>query len=217
MAVGRGSPSARPPSLAEPRAVSPLDAKAATDSIKRRYEEMVAGAKMSRAQKFIDAGNDALAKDDIVAAASQYRFAIKYTDDPDVGAKYRELNGKARTMMAEAYTKQARYEESQEKWREAAMSYAKAIEGRPDDADLHERAAHSLRLEGRDLHAAVRFAEAAVQKNPTKTAFRVTLAQVYVDAGLLLRAKSELEHAVKQSPDDAAAKSHLARVKKIIS
>ena len=197
-----------------PPVVAPAEAHAARDGIKRRYEESKDAAKRAQAKHFVDAAKEALGKDDHVAAANQYRLAIRYTDDPEVHLAYEETNRRARTVLAAAYLKQARYEEGLQKWREAALSYAKAAEGNPEEAEIAERAANALRREGRDLHGAARYAETAVQKNPNNAAFRVTLGHVYLDAGLFLRAKSELEHALKLSPGDAKVKELLAHARK---
>ena len=193
------------------------EVRAATDNIKRAYEDRRDGAKRAQATKFVEAGAAALAKDDVVTAATHYRLAIKYTEDPAVHATYAEVNRRARDLLCDAYLKQARYEEQQQKWREASVSYIKALEGRPEDADLAERAAATLLREGRDLRRAGKYAELAVQKNPNNAAFRVTLANVYLAAGLFLRAKSELEQALKLAPGDAAVKELLAHAKKMVS
>jgi len=204
-----GSPPTAPP--------PPQDPRAATDALKRRYEDNVEGAKRAQSQKFIEQAESALKANDLVSAANNYRLAIRYTDDPAVSAAYEETNRKARDLMAEAYLKQARYEEGAQKWREAAISYAKAHDGRPDDPNICERVAETLRREGRDLHRAARFAEMAVQKNPNDGAFRVTLGHVYLDAGLVLRARSELEQATRLAPADNKAKTLLAQARKMVS
>ena len=202
---------------AAPQAPTEVEIRAATDSIKRQFEDRRDGAKKAQAAKFIEAGAAALAKDDLVTAANHYRLAIKYTDDPAVHATYTDLNQRSRDLLCDAYQKQARYEEQQQKWREAANSYAKALEGRPEDPNIAERAAAMLLREGRDLRKAARFAELSVQKNPNNAAFRVTLANVYLGAGLFLRARSELEQALKLAPADAKVKELLAHARKMVS
>ena len=204
----QGSPSPRPPAS---------DSKLAAESLKRRYDQRVDGARKAQAKKFIERAESDLQKSDVVSAANNYRLALQWTDDPAVAAVYDETNRKARDVMADAYLKQAKYEEGAGKWREAALSYAKAHDGRPDDPEIAQRAAEALRREGRDLHRAARFAELSVQKNPNNALFRVTLGHVYLDAGLVLRARSELEQATRLAPADAKAKELLAQARKMAS
>lgn len=209
--------SVAPKSSLPPAAPTAEQAQAATEAIRRRYEEGRDNARRVQAKRMVDAADDALKRDDLVSAANHLRLALRYSDDPDLAARYEDVNRRARDSMAETYLKQARYEEQQGKWQAAALSYVKAHEGRPDDGTLCERAANAFRLEGRDLHKAARFAELAVQKNPSSAAFRVTLGAVYLDAGLFLRARSELEHAAKLDAGDATIKDLLARARKMAS
>ena len=195
----------------------PAVARAATDALRRRYEESRHGAKRSQGKNLIDAADACLAKNDLLGAANNLRLALNYDDSPEVREKYEDINRRARDLLADTYLKQARYEESEGKWGSAAISYAKAHDGRPDDAEICERAAHALRMEGRDLHKAARFAEIAVQKSPASADFRVTLGAVYLDAGLFLRARTELEQAAKIDPSSAAIRDLLARARKMAS
>ncbi len=205
------------PSLTPPRKTSVEEGKAAADAIKRLYEDRRDNARKAQAQRMLEAGEAALAKEDVVGAANHYRLAVQYTDDPAVHSKFKQISQKAREVLFDAYMKQARYEESQAKWKEAAASYAKAHEAHPDDADIAASVAQALRKEGRDLHRAARFGELAVQKNPNSSGFRVTLGAVYLDAGLFLRAKTELEVALRLSPEDAKIKELLVHVRKALA
>lgn len=48
---------------------------------------------------------------------------------------------------------------------------------------------------------------------PAKAAYHVTLALVYADAGLVLRAKGEIERAAALEPDSTAVKEAAVRIK----
>jgi hypothetical protein len=52
-----------------------------------------------------------------------------------------------------------------------------------------------------------------VKLEPTKAAYHVTLALVYADAGLVLRAKGEIERAAVLDPEGSAVKEAAARIK----
>ena len=54
-----------------------------------------------------------LSSDDVVGAANAYRLALRYVDDAEIRAVYEPLNIQAKAKMADAYFKQARYEQTQ--------------------------------------------------------------------------------------------------------
>lgn len=203
------------PSPARP--ASAADSAAAAEALRRRYVDTKDHARRSQARNLLEAAHKQLAVDDLLGAANNLRLALNYDDDPALREQYEDVNRRARDNMAETYLKQARYEEGEGKWGPAAVSYAKAQEGRPDDAQLCERTAHALRMEGRDMHKAARYAEMAVQKSPSTAEFRVTLGAVYLDAGLFLRARSELEQAAKLDPSSPVIKDLLARARNMAS
>jgi curved DNA-binding protein CbpA len=206
-----------PPPVSAPPPPSADQSRAAAETLRRRYEDGREHARRTQSKRLIESADAALAKEDLLSAANHLRLALNYDDNPDTRAKYEDVNRRARDLMADTYLKQARYEEQSGKWGAAALSYAKAYEGRPDDPTICERAAHALRMEGRDLHKAARFAEIAVQKSPSSADFRVTLGAVYLDAGLFLRARTELEQAAKIDPNSATIKDLLARARKMAS
>jgi tetratricopeptide (TPR) repeat protein len=210
--LGRRSPPAA--SVQKPTAPTAEQTAMAKESLKHRYLDAKESAQRFQAQRHVDAARDALARDDLVLAAGQYKVALQYTKDPEIVRAYDDVARRAREALATTVIKQAKYQEREQQWKEAAASYERACEIRAEDAELFERAAFTRWRSGGDLHRAARYAEAAVQKNPSNAAFRVTLASVYVDAGLILRAKSELEQALKIAPADAKVKEPLAQVKK---
>ncbi len=204
-----------PPAPTPPLSQSAEEAKAAAEFLKRRYEETLEASKRAQIRRFLDAAESATRANDVVAAANHYRLAVQLTDDPAVQLAFEEASKKARELMADAYIKQGKYEEQNGRWPAAALNFAKAAEGRPDDAELQDRAANALRMEGRDLHRAARFAESAVAKDGQNGAFRRTLGHIYLDAGLVLRARSELEVAARLTPNDETVRELLARARKL--
>lgn len=213
------APRARSPSApqVETAAAPAVSSAAAADALRRRYQDGKEHARKTIAKNLVDSAHKSLGSNDLLSAANNLRLALNYDDDPVLREMYEDVNRRARDTMAETYLKQARYEEQDGKWAAAAVNYAKAVEGRPDDPVLCERTAHALRMEGRDLHKAARYAEMAVQKSPSAAEFRVTLGAVYLDAGLFLRARSELEQAAKIDPNSTVIKDLLARARKMAS
>lgn len=159
--------------------------------------------KPTRAQAIealVVAARAAAAAGDVATASNKMRVAARF--DPTLATEADELSRRAHAAMADAYVAQARFEESEGRWVAAALSWVKALEGRPNDARIAERAANALRLGGGDLHRAARAAETAVRLAPNDVGCRLTLAEVYHAAQLPRRAAAELENARRLAPND---------------
>jgi predicted Zn-dependent protease len=65
-----------------------------------------------------------------------------------------------------------------------------------------------------DLHLASTLAQQAIALDPANANYRVTLANVYLAAGLTKNARRELEAAQQLAPDDGTIQSLLKRVTK---
>ena len=184
-------------------------------TLRRRYEERKTVAKATQARSYIAKGQEALAAGDAVSAANQFRVAVSLKpDDPELDRVAREAQAKAEEVLATTYEKQATYEEKTAQWPEAARSWVRVCRARPDDTNAHDRAANALVKAGGDLHEAARLAQRACTLDPGTTAFRVTLANVYLAAGLSLNARRELETAAQQAPQDGTIQAMLKRVGK---
>jgi DNA-binding transcriptional ArsR family regulator len=165
---------------------------------------------------FVRAAQDALARDDLVGAANNYRLAVQVTDDPTVHAAFNEVEAKARARVHETSLAQAKTAEAAGRWTEAGAKYARAYEIRPQPW-VAERAANALRLDGKELKKAAHLAEQAVLAEPQNALYRVTLGEIYWDAGLMNRAVGESGRASALAPSDArvlALASRVANVKK---
>jgi len=202
--TGRTSPLTSVPSAAEGMA-----------SLRRRYEERKALAQASQARKYVKNAEAALAAGDPVAATNAFRVAMTLTPgDAEIVRRAQEAQGSADAILADTYARQAGYEEKNGQWADAARSWARVCKGRPEDAVAHERAAAALVQSGGDLHEASRLATRACYLNPASAAFRVTLASVYLAAGLTRNARRELETAAQLAPHDGTIKAMLERVGK---
>ncbi len=184
-------------------------------SLRRRYEERKNLAKETQARAYTTKGQQALASNDPVAAANAFRVALSLRpDDPELDRQAREAQAKADELLASTYENQAKYEEQNSQWAEAARSWGRVCRVRPKDARAHERGANAIVKAGADLHEAGRLAQRACTLDPESTAFRITLANVYLAAGLTLNARRELETAAQQSPQDGTIQAMLKRVGK---
>jgi len=184
-------------------------------TLRRRYEERRTLAKGTQARAYIAKGQEALAAGDAVAAANSFRVAVSLkSDDPELERIAREAQAKAEEVLAESYEKQAIYEEKSAQWPEAARSWVRVCRTRPGDKAAHDHAANAIVKAGGDLHEAARLAQRACTLEPGNVHFRVTLANVYLAAGLGLNARRELETAAQQAPQDGTIQAMLKRVGK---
>lgn len=205
-------------SSAPPPRVSPTPAPVssvadAMDSLRRRYEDRVTLAKAAQARKYVAAAEVAAAQGDQVSAANAFRVAQKLApDDDDLRRRAQGAQEKADALLSDMYARQAAYEEKTGQWAEAARSWMRVAKARPQDAEAHAHAADALVKSSGDLHGARRLAAAACTLQPTVAAYRVTLANVFVAAGLALNARRELETAVQLAPHDDTIRAMMNRI-----
>ncbi len=157
-----------------------------------------------RADVFVRAALEALGRDDVVAAANHYKLAVQCSDDPALRTALAETDVKARARVRDVSVAGARTAEAAGRWGDAAAKYAKAY-GAHAEAWIAERAATAMRRVGADLRRAAQLAEQAVLAEPHNVAYRVTLGEIYLDAGLMARAAGESGRAIGLSPGDARA------------
>jgi curved DNA-binding protein CbpA len=187
----------------------------AVGALKRRYEDRVATARTAQARKYSDSGLAARAKGDVVAAANALRVAIGFDpDNAELKAAYEDAQRASDTLLADQYLKQAEYEERSERWADAARSWQRVARARDSDAKAHERGAHCLVRAAGNLHEASTLAQRAVKLAPKNHHYRLTLANVYLAAGLTLNAKRELETAAQLAPNDEHVAALLKRIAK---
>ncbi len=175
----------------------------------RAEAALAAGRK--RAQVFVDAARSAEKSGGIVAAAQNYRLALQACDDPEIRSALGKIAERARTVQLETSVKQAREYEGAERWAEASVKWLAAYECTPEPW-IAERIANALTRHGSDLRRAVHFAEQAVLKEPTCAAYRVTLAEAFLAAGLMTRASGEAARALAIEPGNAQAKDLVSRL-----
>ncbi len=184
------------------------------DVLRRHYESRVEGMRERLVKQHVENAHGAMAKSDWVAALNAFKLAMAAApNDAELRASLVEAQAKANEQLGENYRRQAQYEEKGQRWPEAARSWARAARTLPKDAIAQQRAAHSMLKADGNLHEAAALAQRAISLDPTKPAFRVTLAEIYLAAGLALNAKRELEAALLLSPGDAIIQGLLKRVK----
>ncbi len=208
--LGKRRISEAPPMLAD--RASPLP-EHAMDALKRRYHQRTEGARRAQASKYEKHGDEATARGDWVAAANAFRIAISLLpDDPEVLLKQQAGQRAADAVLGETYERQAEYEEKSGNFREAARNWCRVARIKTNDANAHDRAAHALVRSDGDLHQAKELGARAVALDPNSAAYRITLANVYLAAGLPLNARRELLTAKQFAPQDATVSAMLRRI-----
>ena len=123
-----------------------------------------------------------------------------------------DIKKRAETILADSYRRQALYEEKSDNWISAAKSWARLAKAEVNDAEAHDRAAKAIVKANGNLHEAGNLAQHAILLEPKNADYRVTLANVYIAAGLLRNAKREIEAAQQLSPQDATIAALMKRV-----
>jgi tetratricopeptide (TPR) repeat protein len=189
------------------------------DALRRHYEQKISAVREHMSKEHISTAQTAMASGDWVAASNALRLALQVNpDDERLQRDLTEVQTKANAVLAEAYRKQASYEEKSIKYAEAARSWQRVTKAMPDDATAHFRAAWCLFKDGSEpektLRVAATLAQRAVVLEPKRVDYRTTLAEIYLAAGLTLNAKRELEAAARLAPDDANIEALLKRAGK---
>jgi curved DNA-binding protein CbpA len=206
-----------PPSPAARISTSPSDGSRSSESdpLKRRYEERIRLARQSQATKYLALAREAETRKDVMGAANAYRVVLSFLEEGDPTVAEAKIGiSKAEEALSETYLRQATYEDRSEHWADAARSWQRVIRGRPKDARAHERAAHALAKSHGDLHQAAQYAQRAVALEPGNAEYKTTLGFVFIEAGLMLNARRELEAALQLSPRNANIQALLKRVNK---
>jgi tetratricopeptide (TPR) repeat protein len=103
------------------------------------------------------------------------------------------------SALAHEYEKQALYEERHQKWSDAAKSWQRVGDGRPNDPQPWRHAALAMLAAEGDLRRAIELAKRAVELSPLDAHSRRVLGHAYLAAGMKSSARDELEAAVRLS------------------
>lgn len=153
------------------------------------------------------------AQGELAMAVRSLRLALATAPErADIAEEHERVSKLLAVSLADRYSDQAVYEERHKKWAAAAISWAKVLEGRPDDRTALLGAAHSLVEAQGDMRKAQRFAQRAVDLHPQDPVALTLLGRVCLMAGLPLNARRALQQAIALDPAAAQAKSLLAMV-----
>jgi tetratricopeptide (TPR) repeat protein len=199
-----------------PPAQQPLQSKEdAMDAMKRRYEAQMDVASAEQAKVYAAAGAELMAKKSFVQAANSYRLALAMNpNDEAIKTAAEEAFAQANEILVETYQKSARDEERNENWPEAARQWTRVAQIKTTDAIAADHAANAIQKAGGDLRQAADLAKRAISLAPKQVGYRITLANVYIAAGMTQSARRELEVALELSPTNKHIPTMLKSLKK---
>lgn len=131
---------------------------------------------------------------------------------PQLRASYEELERKVYAGLASTFQQQAEYETKQQRWKQAARSWLKVCRGRPNDPECHRAVAEALLAQKADLRKAKDLAQRAVDLAPKDARARRVLGHVFLEAGMHLNARRELEAAAGLNRGDQETKVLLSKI-----
>lgn len=204
-----------PTKSAAPPPARPADPQAAGRELVRTLQETASiTGTGDLASRHLAEGLQFAAEGKLVEAVNALSIARAIDGErPEIVAEYERVKKMLAIRLADTYMKQARYEEELGKWGQAALSWSRVCEGRPEDVAAHRRTAEALLKAKGDLHRARAYGQRAVELAPGDVKVRLALARVFIAAGLKLNAKRELEIAAKLDPGDDLVKNLLRELK----
>jgi curved DNA-binding protein CbpA len=145
-ARGSGAPAApapRPPTPSAPArgpSAAPDKRQQAMEALRQRFVEGKA-----RAKRHAEAGARAVAAGDLQTALTEYQAALHFApDDAELRAAHAGARRALSERSAESLRRQAHLEERYGHWTEAAESWRRVVDARPDDAQARERFAAAV-------------------------------------------------------------------------
>ncbi len=184
------------------------------DDLKRRYEARLSQARDNQVQKYIDAADASMATRDVISAANALRIAVTLApDDAALKSRFDEVQERAAALLADTYLEQAKYEETNKHWLEAAATYEKVARGKPSP-NIFDKIATCLYEGDGDMRKAGDMARKAVALAPKSVEPRQTLAKIYVKAGMKESALAEFERVAQMAPGDDTVKDWIKRIKR---
>ncbi len=163
---------------------------------------------VDRAQRHIENARVAEVEGDLAGAATALRMAIALdSNSRELQEQYRRVNSNLRVQLIDIHRQQAKYEEENNLWAAASISWAKVAEAAPDDPEAPRHAAQALVTAGGDLRKARDFAQHSLDLKPDSVATRVLLARIYIGAGMDQSAAKELDEAAKLDPSHEMVKN----------
>jgi len=211
-AAGRASPSMRPKTQRPPPASKKQVLRGLATSLKATAA-FTGGVDL--AQRYLEQAKRQEEDGDMVAAENSLRLAVALAPDrPDVTDEHDRVAFDVAKELADTYVSQANYEENNQKWADAALSWAKVCDGRPREVLPHWKAGFCMLKASGDLKRAKDFAQKAVELNPDDFNAQKTLGLIFHAAGMGSNARRALEVASALDSRDEMVENLIRELKK---
>ncbi len=204
----RGSvpPSAPTPSEDEKRT-------SANDGLKNLYEKRLNDGAAQAAARYRELAEQAISEGNLASAINTLKIALSAApDDKSLVALLDQVEERSDAAMADQFLEQARYEEQDGHFAQAARAYGRAARGKKS-AQLYDRAALCLVEAGIEARQAVEFARKATALDPKRAVYRLTLARAYYLGNMPTSGSAELKRALELAPDHEDIKAWAKRLK----
>lgn len=209
--LGRRSrrPSSSRPARSTPGPTARVGHKTALRDLTRSLKQTaVLTGGVDRAQNHIQNARVAEAEGDLAAAATALRMAIALDSaDRSLQEHYNRVNSRLRVQLLDIHREQAKYEEDNNMWSAASISWAKVADAAPEDPVAPRRAAKALLAAGGDLRKSRDYALRSLELKPDSLDTRLLLARIYIEAGMDASAAKELDEAAKLDPKHEMVKN----------
>jgi len=212
-AAGRTAPSMRPRKTERP---PPADRKQVLRGLATSLKATAAfTGGVDLTQRYLEQARRHEEDGDLVAAENSLRLAVALAPDrADVTDEHDRVAFDVAKELAETYVSQANYEENNQKWADAALSWAKVCDGRPREVLPHWKAGFCLLKADGDLRRAKDFAQKAVDLNPDDFNAQKTLGVIFHAAGMGSNARRALQLASALDSRDEMVENLLRELKK---
>ena len=159
------------------------------------------------------AARDAEEQGDLAQATTSLRMAMALSPEAhEIQSEYARVNTNLKIQLVDIHREQATYEEENEMWQSAAISWAKVAQGEPDNPMPLWRAARSIFKAQGNMRKAREYAQRALELKPESVPTHVLLARIYLAANMEKSAKRHLESAAKLDPSDEIVKNLLSQL-----
>lgn len=150
------------------------------------------------------------------SALNNFKLSVAY--DP-FNRKYKEMlvktDEQTKKKKIKIIIEQAEIKDGMGETDEAITLLEEALAGGCDDAIAYHNLAKLYLKKGENLQIAKNYCLKAMELNPKKVDFHLTLGQIYTRAGLVRNARREFEYALSLQPDNQKIKLYLEELKRI--
>ncbi len=171
--------------------------------------------RVKKAKIFFEDGMRFYNEGNFSSALNNFKLSVAY--DP-FNKKYKEMLTKADEQAKKTKIKtiieQAEIKDSMGETEEAIALLEDVLRHGCDDAVVYHNLAKLYLKRGKNLQTAKNYCLKAMELDPKKAEFHITLGEIYTSAGLVRNARREFECALSLDPDNQKIKSYLEELKK---